>query len=372
VALCAAGLTLSCDIGGAIDPAIDDGTQSQSGQALSLGGNALLVVGNATLSASDSALRQRLQGLGLVVTVKTGSAATAADAVNRLVVISESVLSADVNTKFTGTNSPVVSLEPLLFDELGMTGTTSADNGSLAGQSSVLMLATPGTLAGNVTVAVTGSPQAFGFGRPAASATVLATLAGDPTHATIFSYERGASMFLLVAPGRRVGWFASAATVGALNSNGWNLFDAAITWAFAGLSQRTCMADLECPGTLCLAGRCSNTCVLGKTPGSSGCVDIACQADSACPGTLCQGGQCTSTCVVGKIRVGNTCSSITCMTDAECPGTVCVSNTCSRVCGAGRVLCGSACPDPLVDHANCGGCGHACASNQTCNMGVCQ
>ncbi len=78
VALCAAGLTLSCDLAEPTDQAIDDGTQSQGGQALSLGGNALLVVGNATLSTSDSALRQRLQGQGLAVTVKTATAATAA------------------------------------------------------------------------------------------------------------------------------------------------------------------------------------------------------------------------------------------------------------------------------------------------------
>lgn len=68
-------------------------------EPVALSGSALLVVGNATLIAGDLALHQRLTGLGLTVTVKTGTAVSAADANGKLVVISESVTSADVNTK---------------------------------------------------------------------------------------------------------------------------------------------------------------------------------------------------------------------------------------------------------------------------------
>ncbi len=42
------------------------------------------------------------------------------------------------------------------------------------------------------------------------------------------------------------------------------------------------------------------------------------------------------------------------------------------VCRAGTVPCGSGCVDPNADQRNCGGCGLACANNETCNAGSCQ
>jgi len=54
------------------------------------------------MPATDVNLRNRLQTLGFTVTVKTGPAVVAADATGKSVVlISESVASATVNTKLT-------------------------------------------------------------------------------------------------------------------------------------------------------------------------------------------------------------------------------------------------------------------------------
>src|SRR5437016_296160 len=103
------GLATSCGT----EAEVDDGAEHEQSQVVTLTGGALLVVGNATLGPGDAALRQRLQTLGLTITVKTGAAVTAADATSKLVVISESVLSADVNTKLRNVSAPVVSLEPL-------------------------------------------------------------------------------------------------------------------------------------------------------------------------------------------------------------------------------------------------------------------
>ncbi len=42
------------------------------------------------------------------------------------------------------------------------------------------------------------------------------------------------------------------------------------------------------------------------------------------------------------------------------------------VCAAGQAACGQVCLDVLSDPSNCGGCGIPCASDQTCQAGVCQ
>lgn len=99
-------------------------------QAITVSGPALFVVGNATLGPGDLALSQRLSGLGLTVTVKTAAAVTTADATGKLVVISESVTSTDVNTKFRTTASPVLVMENALFDDLAMTGTATPSTAS--------------------------------------------------------------------------------------------------------------------------------------------------------------------------------------------------------------------------------------------------
>ncbi len=62
---------------------------------------ALLVVGSTTLGTGDAAVRDRLVAGGFVPVVRTGSGATTADAAGKaLVVVSSTVTSGDVNTKF--------------------------------------------------------------------------------------------------------------------------------------------------------------------------------------------------------------------------------------------------------------------------------
>lgn len=200
-------------------------------QAITVSGPALFVVGNATLGPGDLALSQRLSGLGLTVTVKTAAAVTTADATGKLVVISESVTSTDVNTKFRTTASPVLVMENALFDDLAMTGTATTEYGVAANQTSVLVFGTPGTLVGDVTVPVTSSAKSFSWGRPGANAKRVAALASDSSASTIFNYEKGASMVGLVAPGRRVGWFATADAATSFNTSAWNLFDSSVSWA---------------------------------------------------------------------------------------------------------------------------------------------
>lgn len=97
----------------------DDGAVSVSSPVtitVNAVGDALLVVGNTTLSAVDTAIKTRLQTLGLNVVVKSASAAVSADATGKLVVvISDSVSPTSVNTKFKTVAILVVTLDPQLW-----------------------------------------------------------------------------------------------------------------------------------------------------------------------------------------------------------------------------------------------------------------
>jgi hypothetical protein len=71
------------------------------------------------------------------------------------------------------------------------------------------------------------------WGTPNDNAAKVATTLGAPDEYAIFAYDTGAGMFGLNAPARRVGFFLSALTGATLNSDGWQLFDAAFFWAIS-------------------------------------------------------------------------------------------------------------------------------------------
>ena len=199
-------------------------------------GNALLVVGNTTLSAVDTAIKVRLQNLGLNVVVKSATSAVTADATGKLVVvISDSVSPTQVNTKFRTVAIPVVTLDPQLFDDMGMTATTSGNFGTTSSQKNVTITDAAHPMAGGLsgTVQVTNSNTTFGWGKPNANVPKIATLTSDSTKATNFGYVSGAVMPGLTAPERRVGFFYTASS-SSLTTNGGLLFDNAVRWA-AGL-----------------------------------------------------------------------------------------------------------------------------------------
>src|SRR5260370_7461113 len=90
-------------------------------------------------------------------------------------------------------------------------------------------------------------PQAFGWAKPAPSADIVVNVEGETTHAAVFTYEKGATMYGgFVAPARRVGFYLQDATFHYLtavhgeaetdpNLAQWwvalKLFDASIRWA---------------------------------------------------------------------------------------------------------------------------------------------
>lgn len=96
-------------------------------------------------------------------------------------------------------------------------------------------------------------PQAFGWGKPAASASIVVNVEGYPTHAGEFTYEKGATMYNgFVAPARRVGFYIQDDTfhyLTAVQGNaakdpdlaqwwvGLRLFDTSIRWALSPPAQ---------------------------------------------------------------------------------------------------------------------------------------
>jgi hypothetical protein len=92
-------------------------------------------------------------------------------------------------------------------------------------------------------------PQHFGWGKPAAGADIIVNTEGDPTHAGVFTYEKGVTMYGgFVAPARRVGFYIQDSTFHYLTEVhglaekdpdladwwvGMKLFDASLRWALS-------------------------------------------------------------------------------------------------------------------------------------------
>lgn len=172
--------------------------------------------------------------MGYVVTVKTGSAATTADATGKaVVVISSTVTPTSVGTKFRTVAVPVVLWESGLYTNMGMTGSTNKDFGTITKQTQVKITNSTHPLAAGLsgTVTVLNVSGAMSWGKPNANAAAIATAANDSTKTLIFGYTAGAAMPGLTAPARRVGLFMNDTSAASFTSNGALLFDAAVKWA---------------------------------------------------------------------------------------------------------------------------------------------
>jgi hypothetical protein len=215
------------DGAGALDEGADDG-------GAPLPPTALLVVGMPpTLAADDAKLKARLESKGFTVTVLDDDAMPPT-VPPTLVVVSGSVASATLAAKYVSFGAPLICLEPFVFGDLKMTGSTrNTDFGQTDGTQIAVTLAghplAGGHPAGNLTVVAPAS--SLGWGVAAAGAEKVATLVGMANRATVFAYEAGEMMVGMPAPARRVGLFPASPTPDRLNMVGWQLFDAAVDWA---------------------------------------------------------------------------------------------------------------------------------------------
>ncbi len=149
-----------------------------------------------------------------------------------------------------------------------------------------------------------------------------------------------------------------------------------------------------CPGGGCVSlqtdarncGRCGVVCGSGLTCVEGACVALTCagqtqpvacsDADAGVAGNCCSGacvnrsrdplncGQCGRACVTGE-----SCTSGRCGLDQCTPADQ--GAVCHRANGTGQ-CCSSACLDTRTDRNNCGGCGRVCPGTTSCVSGNCQ
>ena len=193
--------------------------------------DALLVVDH---PRADGGLGELLREQGFEVRVREVNEVQETDADGKaLVVIAEGAGAA--GTVFRAARVPVVVLAPRAFVTMGLTGPNEGVDFGFAPPQKLLTIVTPASplAAGLIgTVRVTHQRMVFGWGKPAPSATIVATLPGYPTEAAVFGYETGAILTGLRSPARRVGFFSGIwGPGGRLNETGERLLRAAIHWA---------------------------------------------------------------------------------------------------------------------------------------------
>ncbi|MFK8055637.1 MAG: HYR domain-containing protein [Saprospiraceae bacterium] len=197
--------------------------------------NILFVVGDANLNAADQAVLDKLISKGYTVMVKDALWVSTADANGRgLVIISSTVHSGDVGTKFTHVTVPVMTWESYLYDDLSMTGHhQNTDYGTLWNAEDLVSVTSHPINAGlSGTRTFATSHQDWRFGVPSSSATIVARVAGQSTSKpAIFVYDAGDHMVGQVAPAIRIGFHFSDHTATHLTANGWNYFTQAVAWA---------------------------------------------------------------------------------------------------------------------------------------------
>lgn len=197
----------------------------------------LLVVANGGANDSDNAIRARLQGLGFEVKVVGALDSKTSDAEGTVLVIASSTIpSGDVGTKFRNAAVPVITWEQALQDDMLMT--TNEDGvtrGTVAAQTQINIVnanhaLAAGLPAGRRTVSATSD---YSWGVPGPGATIIATLADDPTRAVIYAYDTGANLVdgTTKAPARRLYFLMTDGTFNGLNDDGKKLFDAALSYA---------------------------------------------------------------------------------------------------------------------------------------------
>jgi hypothetical protein len=200
---------------------------------------ALYVSASTNLGGAAKVLSERLQLLGMTVTpITDGNANTASAAGKALIIVSATVASTKVTSKFRDVAVPVICMETNILGDMRMTGGGGGDHGTNPNVTQISVIDTTAHplaagLSGMVTVFTAGAQIEWGLPGPAAIR--IATVTTDPTHAVIYGYDTGAMMVGgNPAPARRVGIFLDDSTGnGPLSPDGFKLLDAAVDWALS-------------------------------------------------------------------------------------------------------------------------------------------
>ena len=192
---------------------------------------------------TDDRIRDHLQELGLTVTQTDQASPTKEACGYDLVVLSSSIRSRDLGGAYRDITVPLLTWENDLLDDLRFTGRKKdGDFGLVEKEHYLWMVNAPhplaaGQAAGSLVAYQKDAPM--GWGKPGLGASIIATIPGEPDKATLFGYERGATMdYDFLAPARRIFVFLDNDTFGKLTPAGLALFDAAVGWGLADPGKR--------------------------------------------------------------------------------------------------------------------------------------
>jgi hypothetical protein len=207
---------------------------------------ALLIAADAparTTGAADELLRTRLEqlGFGVDVVATEDHEPVARESVDRaqVVVLSPSIYTDSLTDELVALPVPMVALESSAFTRLGLTGPVwKRDLGPADQRYREVLITNAGhPLAAGLTGQPTVLDHRLGlrWGLPGEEAINVAHFPGSPVaESAFFAYERGSQMPGGRAAARRVAIFlGNSKVIRALTSEGWRLFDAAVTWSVA-------------------------------------------------------------------------------------------------------------------------------------------
>jgi hypothetical protein len=159
----------------------------------------------------------------------------------------ESVTSAFLTDKLRATSTPILNCEAFIQDDLGLTATGPSGDpgppsefafGVVDGETKIAIKDPAHPLAAGLRdqVSVYSAAKEINWGKVAAGAKVVATLASDPAGAALYVYEKGSTLFDgKQAAGTRIGFFLeddnTTGTATFFTADGLKLFDAAVNYA---------------------------------------------------------------------------------------------------------------------------------------------
>ncbi|MEM5449363.1 hypothetical protein [Paraburkholderia guartelaensis] len=195
----------------------------------------------------DDKVIAHLEQRGMIVKLVDEDAPVSAAKGEDLVIISSVVSARDmVGTPFRDVPVPLLTWESDLFDSLRFTGQKRGEDfGEVAKEHYVNVVNAPSPIAGGVSAGkrwVYPRDDEMGWGKPGPGATIIATIAGEPSHAVVFAYEKGATMdYDFIAPARRVALFLGNRSFEKLSADGDAIFDAAVNWAVSTPAGAGCL-----------------------------------------------------------------------------------------------------------------------------------
>jgi len=196
------------------------------------GKDVLFVVGNTNLNNGDDAARDILEDLGFDVMLIDDDVVTTASGNGKdLIVISSTVSSSKVGTKFKHTSTPVVVWEAWLFDDMHIA--TGSNYGTQGGDDIHIFDENhPITNGFTGDVQVYTSHRNLSWGTPQFTGNDQAYIPGASNRCVIISYDAGDEMSSnFHAPGRRIGLFLHNDGAAYLTAAGKTLVENAFLYA---------------------------------------------------------------------------------------------------------------------------------------------